>query len=121
MRIRWLRWGCTLAVIAAIATDATTDPAAGNDSSTSTTTVHRSADLKVTKTAAPDPATAGTDETFTITVDNLGPSDNAGYTLTDVVPAGTTYVSSTGGCAESLGTVTCTSAGLAHGLDERVA
>ena len=76
-------------------------PRHSNDSSTSTTTVNRSADLQVTKTAAPDPATAGTDETFTVKVKNAGPSDNAGYTLTDLVPAGTTYVGSTGGCAES--------------------
>ena len=73
-------------------------------------TVTPQADLQVTKTAAPDPATAGTDETFTVKVKNLGPSDNAGYTLTDPVPAGTTFVSSSAGCAQSAGTVTCTPA-----------
>ena len=107
--------GGTLTNTASIATNATSDPDHTNDSSTSTTTVNRSADLKVTKTAAPDPATAGTDETFTVTVKNLGPSINAGYTVTDAVPAGTTFVSASAGCAFASGTVTCTSAGLANG------
>ena len=71
--------------------------------------------LAVTKTAAAGPHVAGTNLTYTITVENLGPSENFGYTLTDLVPAGTSYAGSTGGCAESLGTVTCTSSGLADG------
>src|SRR5205823_1789632 len=86
-----------------------------NDSATSATTVERSADLQVTKTAAPDPATAGTDETFTITVENVGPSDNAGFTVQDAVPAGTTFVSASAACTEAAGTITCTSPGLVNG------
>ncbi len=80
---------------AAIATNTTTDPVPANDTSTATATVNRSADLAVPKTASPDPATAGTDETYTVKVTNNGPSDNAGFTLTDAVPAGTTFVSAT--------------------------
>ena len=33
------------------------------------------ADLAVTKSDAPDPVTAGADITYTITLDNAGPSD----------------------------------------------
>ena len=51
-------------------------------------------------------------------VKNLGPSDNAGYTVKDVLASGTTYVSSTGGCANASGTVTCTSSGLANGVTD---
>jgi uncharacterized repeat protein (TIGR01451 family) len=47
----------------------------------------------VTKTDSPDPVTAGTDLTYTITLDNAGPSDAQNVTLTDVLPAGTTFVS----------------------------
>src|SRR5262249_3921797 len=110
--------GDNLVNTASIATDQTADPEHGNDSSTSTTQVVRRANLQLTKTASPDPARPGADETFTVAVKNLGPSDNAGYTLTDAVPAHTTFVSATSlGCTEDPGTgvVTCSSDGLANG------
>src|SRR5207248_196508 len=53
------------------------------------------ADLAVTKTDTPDPVTAGTDLTYTVTLTNNGPSDAQGVVLSDVVPAGTTFVSAT--------------------------
>ena len=87
--------GSTISNTAAIATNSTTDPVAGNDTSTSSTTVHREADLKVEKTDSPDPVVAGTNLTYTLKVTNLGPSDNAGFTLSDTIPAGTTFVSAT--------------------------
>src|SRR5205823_1107418 len=47
----------------------------------------------------------------------LGPSDNAGYTLRDALPAGTTFVSAPG-CSFASGEVDCTSSGLAAtGMD----
>ena len=70
----------------------TFDPVAGNNSATATTTVNASADLSVTKIDSPDPVTAGSNITYTITVDNAGPSD-AVTQLTDGVPTGTTFVS----------------------------
>ena len=51
--------------------------------------------------------------TYTIKVENLGPSDNAGFTLSDALATGTSYVSSSTDCVNAAGTVTCTSAGLA--------
>ncbi|MBI3648216.1 MAG: DUF11 domain-containing protein, partial [Actinobacteria bacterium] len=91
--------GGTLSNTASIATldNNTADPDTSNNHDTASVTVNRSADLKVTKTASPSPATAGTDETYTITVKNQGPSDNAGYTLKDVLPAGTSFVSASAG------------------------
>ncbi|HEV7767757.1 MAG TPA: ExeM/NucH family extracellular endonuclease [Thermoanaerobaculia bacterium] len=103
-------------------TSATTDPNSGNESGTATTTVATSADLTVTKTDTPDPVSAGNNITYTITVNNLGPSAAATASLSDPLPAGTTFVSisSPGGwsCTTPAvgagGTVTCTnpSAGL---------
>jgi uncharacterized repeat protein (TIGR01451 family) len=86
-------------------------------------TISVSADLSVTKTAAPDPVTPGTNLTYTITVNNAGPSNAATVTLTDVLPANTTFVSLTSPAGWSCttpavgsgGTVTCTIASLPPG------
>src|SRR5436309_6802605 len=52
---------------------------------------------------------------FRSKVENLGPSDNTGFTVTDTLAAGTSFVSATTpDCANSGGTVTCTSAGRAE-------
>src|SRR5207237_955560 len=61
---------------------------------------------------------AGTDIHYTVTVKNQGPSDSAAHTVTDAVPAGTTFVSASPACAVSSGTVTCSSTGLAAGATE---
>ena len=53
-----------------------------------------SADLKVVKTA-PGIVTAGTDLTYTITLNNNGPSDAQNVVVSDVLPANTTFVSET--------------------------
>jgi uncharacterized repeat protein (TIGR01451 family) len=53
-----------------------------------------SVDLGVQETG-PSRATAGGDSTFTLTLTNAGPADAQAVTLTDAVPAGTTFVSAT--------------------------
>jgi uncharacterized repeat protein (TIGR01451 family) len=107
--------GATITNSATAATT-TTDPTPGNNTGTATTTVNTQADLHVTKSDNPDPVIAGTDLTYTIRVENLGPSNNGGFTLTDAIPVGTTFVSATSpDCVNASGTVTCTSAGLASG------
>ncbi|HEX6178599.1 MAG TPA: DUF11 domain-containing protein, partial [Thermoanaerobaculia bacterium] len=53
-------------------------------------------DLAVTKSDAPDPVTAGNNITYTIGVSNSGTSAAANVELSDVLPAGTTFVSFTG-------------------------
>ncbi|MGH3657664.1 MAG: hypothetical protein ACRDUA_13495, partial [Micromonosporaceae bacterium] len=107
----------------ATATTTTTDPNSANDSATATTTVNTSADMSIAKTDSPDPATAGTDLTYTITATNNGPSTSGGdVTVTDAVPAGTTFVSATpsqGSCSGTT-TVTCNLGGLANGASATI-
>ncbi len=52
-----------------------------------------SADVQTTKTGSPNPVTAGTNLTYTITSKNNGPNDALNVTMNDTMPAGTTLVS----------------------------
>lgn len=90
--------GTTAGAITNIArvTTTTADPEPGNDRSTATTTITPVADL-VTLKSGPATATAGTPFTYTITTTNTGPSPATGVVVTDVLPAGLTFVSATGG------------------------
>jgi uncharacterized repeat protein (TIGR01451 family) len=78
---------------AATVTSTTSDPNAGNETGNSETTVAASADLSVTKSDSPDPVDAGANLTYTITVNNAGPSNASTVTLTDVLPAEVTFFS----------------------------
>lgn len=105
-------------------TTATSDPVPGNNSSTSTAIVAADADLTITKTGPPS-ADQDTDVTYTVTVTNSGPADSLNVSLTDPVPANTTFVSITQtsgptfACATppvgGTGTITCTIATLPPG------
>ena len=76
----------------ATATSATADPNSANNTGTAQTVINGSADLGVTKNGPPT-ITAGSNATYTISLGNGGPSDAASVTLTDTLPAGTTFVS----------------------------
>jgi len=82
----------------ATVSSATTDPNGANDSSSATTTVSGEADLGVVKTG-PASAVAGGQVTYTITVDNAGPSVASSVSLADPTPAGYTFNSATAPCA----------------------
>ena len=53
------------------------------------------ADLSIVKTDSADPVETGTNLTYTFTVSNAGPGSASGVTLTDTLPSGVTFVSST--------------------------
>jgi uncharacterized repeat protein (TIGR01451 family)/CSLREA domain-containing protein len=53
------------------------------------------ADVQVTKSATSNSAVAGADLTYTITLTNAGPGDAQSVSLSDALPAGTTFVSVT--------------------------
>src|SRR5262249_40830159 len=72
----------------------TSDPNTQNNSDTETTTVNAQADLSVVKTTSGEIA-PGENLTYTLTVANAGPSDAQSVTLSDLIPANTTFVSAT--------------------------
>ena len=91
----------------------TPDPDTDNNSSKDIDNLTPQANLSITKSDSIDPVTAGNSLTYTIAVSNAGPSDAANVVVTDTLPSGVTFVS-TSGCAEdasgvptcSLGTIT---------------
>jgi len=69
-----------------------------------------SANLKITKTDSPDPVRVGANLTYTISVENLGPSPASGVTVTDNLPKSVHLVSTAGpsaACTAQGGKVTC--------------
>jgi uncharacterized repeat protein (TIGR01451 family) len=71
------------------------DPSPGNNSATATTKVNPAADLSVTKTDAPDPVHIGQALVYTIKVTNNGPQTATGVTLSDTLPKGAGFGSTT--------------------------
>ncbi len=81
-----------------------------NTWSQDTEVVTPQADLTVQQSDDPDPVAGGDALTYSVDVFNFGPLDATGFTLTDTLPAGVSFVSATpgqGSCAESAGIVTC--------------
>jgi uncharacterized repeat protein (TIGR01451 family) len=70
------------------------DPDTSNDSDTASVNPLQ-ADLALLKTVSDATPNVGDNVTFTVTLDNLGPSTATTVAVTDVLPAGLTFVSST--------------------------
>jgi uncharacterized repeat protein (TIGR01451 family) len=64
-----------------------------NDAASDPTAVTSQADIAVSKSAGASTITVGSNVTFTITAHNAGPSDATGVQVTDVLPAGLSFVS----------------------------
>lgn len=99
-------------VNAVTASARTHDPDDTEDSSTVTTETINRSDLAISKQLTGE-LVAGETATYTLGVTNLGPSDSVGpITVTDTLPAGTTFRSATGEdveCADPEdGVLTCT-------------
>ncbi|HVS50545.1 MAG TPA: sortase, partial [Candidatus Dormibacteraeota bacterium] len=78
-----------------------TDPVSANNSASATVT-GQAADIAITKTVSNTTPNVNTNVTFTITAANNGPNNATGVQVTDLLPAGLTYVSA----APSAGTYT---------------
>src|SRR5262249_28787135 len=83
-----------------------TDPTPGNNTTTDTDTLTPQADLSITKSDGHDTDSPDSSTTYTITVTNHGPSTVSGASVSDVLPAGTTFVSATGGATYNPDTTT---------------
>ncbi|MFN8344419.1 MAG: ExeM/NucH family extracellular endonuclease [Spirosomataceae bacterium] len=100
-----------------------TDPNPGNNSATDTDILSPQADVSITVADSPDPVTAGSNLTYTLTVNNAGLSNASAISLSNTLPAGTTFVSlsSPGGWSATTpavgsgGTVSASTASLAPG------
>ena len=65
-------------------------------------------DVQVTMSDSPDPAVAGEELVYTLTVTNNGNRWAFYVRVVDTLPAGVSYLSDTGGCVEDTsGTLTC--------------
>ena len=78
------------------------DPALGNNTVNTFTTITPSADISVTASSQPPTILLGQAVTFSFNVVNQGPSDSAGVVLTAVIPSGV----SIGTVLTNLGTIT---------------
>ncbi len=87
------------------ACDAGTPQLCSTASATITVNAATKADLSITKTG-PASVRAGANIVYTITVDNLGPAAAPSVQVSDAIPAGTTFVSASGGGTNLAGTVT---------------
>ncbi|HLL03803.1 MAG TPA: Ig-like domain-containing protein [Myxococcaceae bacterium] len=95
-----------------------TDPTAGNNSATDTDTLTPRADQSLTLTDAPDPVNGGAALTYTLNVNNAGPSTAASVTATLNLPTGAGFVSATGTgwtCGHAGDVVTCTGTAVTPG------
>ncbi len=85
-------------------------------------TADTSVDLSISKTAPPGLYGTGLPVTYTIGVHNAGPADAASVTVTDTIPAGTTFSSATpsqGSCSGT-STVTCNLGTLTNGASATI-
>lgn len=103
------------------------DPVASNNSASAGTVVSApapppSADLTLAIADGPDPVTVGNNLTYTMTATNHGPDAATNAVVTDTLPAGVTFVSSTAsqGSCSGTSTVTCNLGSLASGANATV-
>ncbi|MDR0182051.1 SdrD B-like domain-containing protein [Lysobacter arvi] len=80
--------GGTIVNSAVVNAGATPDPIIANNTDDVGATVLAGADMEITKSASPMPATGGQPITFTLNARNRGPSAAANVSFTDTMPAG---------------------------------
>ncbi len=79
------------------------------------------ADVRISKSATPNPALAGASLFYNITVTNDGPGPASAVTVVDTLPTGVTFVTSTDSCVATpppAGELTCSLGSLASGASK---
>lgn len=98
------------------ARSATPDPDAGDLTANADVAVTPVADLSIVKTVSVSPAAVNDEVTYTLTVENHGPSAASQVTVTDALPAELIDVTTaTAGCAIADGTFSCATASIVAG------
>jgi uncharacterized repeat protein (TIGR01451 family) len=82
----------TLSATAQVSSD-NIDPNTGNNSASTSVAVVAAADLSAGLSASSAEIADGVDFTYTVTVTNLGPSDDSNVAISDALPAGVAFVS----------------------------
>ena len=82
-------------------------------------TISNSADLSITKTDSVDPVLAGSPLTYTINVTNNGPNTANDVVVTDTLPAGVTFVSTSGCMNDPNGVPGCNLGTIVSGLTKQ--
>ncbi|MGH3579736.1 MAG: hypothetical protein ACRDU0_19565, partial [Mycobacterium sp.] len=98
------------------------DPNTANNTASANVTIFNAADVALSNTAAPSQVLLGANLTYTITATDVGNLPATGVTVTDTLPAGAAFVSSTASQGSCSGTapVTCALGGLASGASATV-
>jgi len=96
-------------------TSSSDDPNPADNTTTEETQVDPWANLSIEKTDGEDPVVAGTELTYTITVTNPGPYGADDVVVTDSMPTGVTFVSSSGCAEDPTGLPTCSLGSIAAG------
>jgi uncharacterized repeat protein (TIGR01451 family) len=103
----------------ATVTSGTLDPTPGNNASAvAVVNVVASSAVSIVKSTSAVQAYSGQPVTYSLAVSNAGPTSALSVSVTDVLPAGATFVSAAGtgwSCGQAAGTVTCTMAVLPVG------
>ncbi|MFD2035060.1 gliding motility-associated C-terminal domain-containing protein, partial [Belliella marina] len=108
-----LEAGTTISNIAVV--DSPTDENGPKESEPEDVEVETEAELGIVKTANSSTVLAGENITYSITVNNAGPSDAQGVMVSDVLPEGTAFVSASNGGTVTSGTVNWSLGTLAAG------
>ncbi|HSP08010.1 MAG TPA: sortase [Candidatus Dormibacteraeota bacterium] len=88
-----------------------------NDTASDSANIVSQADIAITKTVSNTVPNQNSNVTFTITATNNGPSNATGVEVTDVLPAGLTYVSSTASGSTSYSSGTWNIGALTNGAN----
>ena len=96
----------TAQLVNAVTVTAANDTNPNNNTATDKDNLTPQADLAILKDDGKASVVPGTNDTYTITVTNNGPSTVTGATVSDVLPVGSAFVSATGGATYNAGTNT---------------